>query len=250
MMTRKAKELPIWKGNPEPGIFAHISWAAESIMEQGPRLPDGSPGPCPHEGLAFVVSLHPGAWGKIARIGTEAPVVVLEFRRPALDFYRWMGKRWYVQEIPELTKWGIQNGWITQRRDFLVWHWGGEEPEKRAFRLNEEEDAKELEYYREQLELGEDADERVISIDEALGWRYSDKLRSRIAQHYSPTDTCMEAEIVNLWLQAEHPEIGMIWYAEELDVPGLSAPRGAILPAYFHEVRPIMVTTADKWGEW
>lgn len=242
------KQLPIWRGNPEPGIFAHISWAAEAIMERGPMLPIRSSGPCPHEGLAFAVSLHPGAWGKIARIGTEAPVVVLEFKRPALDFYRWTGKR-EIQEVSELTKWGTQNGWITPGRDFLVWHWGGEEPEKRAFRFPEE-DWKNLDYYREQLELGEDADERVISIDEVPGWRYTEKLHDRMATHYrTPGDTCMEAEVVNLWLQVEHPEIGMIWYAERLDVPNLSAPRGAILPAYFDEVRPIRIGTIQEWGE-
>lgn len=242
------KRLPIWKLNPEPGIFAHVSWAAESIMERGPMLPDRSSNPCPHEGLSFAVSLNPDAWAEIAEIGTEAPVVVLEFNRPALDFYRWTGKR-EVQEIPELTEWGTRNGWITPGRDFLVWHWGGEEPEKRAFRFGEE-DTKNLPYYREQLELWKEADEEVISIDEVPGWRYSKKLRTHIARHYkSPGETCMEAEVVNLWLQSEHPEIGMIWYAETLDVLGLSAPRGAILPAYFDEVRPLRIGTVWEWVE-
>jgi len=90
----------------------------------------------------------------------------------------------------------------------------------------------------------------LTSIKEVFGWRYTTKLKDHISLHYkSPNETCMEAEVVNLWLQAEHPEIGMIWYAEDLDVLGLSAPRGAILPAYFDEVRPLRITTVGEWGE-
>lgn len=242
------RRLPIWTGNPEPGIFAHVSWAAREIVARGPHLPIASSNPCPHEGLAFAVSVHPGAWAKIARIGTNAPVVVLEFKRPAFDFYRWLKQRW-VQEVSEITRWAVRHGWIGTGRDFLVWHWGGEEPEKRAFRFSEE-NKEDLAYWREQLELGEDADEEVISIEESEGWRYSDKLRERISRHYkNQSETCMEAEVTNLWLQAEHPEFGMIWYAERLDVPNLSAPRGAILPAYFHEVRPLKIMSIGQWGE-
>jgi hypothetical protein len=220
-------------------------------MEYGPKLPTQSSNPCPHEGLAFAVSLHPGAWAKIARIGTDAPVVVLEFKRPALDFYKLLGGR-AVQEVPAITEWGVQNRWIKTGRDFLVIQDLNDEggDVTRAWRFAAE-DKKNLDYYREQLRLGDEADEPVTSINEVPGWRYTPKLHGRVAKHYKrPGETCMEAEVVNLWLQAEHPEIGMIWYAEDLDVPGLSAPRGAILPAYFNEVRPIRITTIDGWGEW
>lgn len=243
------RSLPIWKGNPEPGIFAHVSWAAKSIMKHGPKLPTRSSGPCPHEGLAFAVSLHPYAWAKIARIGSQAPVVTLEFRRPALDFYKWRGKRTLQENVP-LTEWGVRQGWIVRGRDFLVWHWGGEEGDQKRYYRFPEEDDENLTYYREELEAGDDAEERVISIEEAPGWRYTPMLREHMARHYkSPDETCMEAEVVNLWLQKEHREIGMIWYAETLDVFELSAPRGGILPAYFDEVRPLRIGSIFEWGE-
>lgn len=239
--------LPVWKGNLEPGVFAHVSWAAEEIMERGPELPKASNGPCPYEGLAFAVSLHPGAWARIARIGTDAPVVVLRFDRPAMDFYKWLGKR-HLEEVPEVTRWAVRNGWVTKTKDVLVWHWGGEEAEKRFWRFPK--GGKDESYYREQLDLGDEADEPVIKIEEASGWSSTQKLRDRVRKHYkNPTDTCLEAEVFNLWLMEHHPEFGMIWYGERLDPVNLSAPRGAILPPYFKDVKPVRMTTVEDWGE-
>lgn len=254
MLSGAKKTLPIWKGNPEPGVFAHVSWAAESILKDGPRLPEGGGGHCPHEGLAFAVSLHPGAWAKIARIGTEAPVVILKFKRAALDFYKWLGKR-QLEDVNDVTDWGIKNGWITRGTNLQVWHWGtewgenGEEVDVKQY-WTVKKGSKDEAYYREQLSLGDEADEPVIEIKEVPGWRPTRKLVARVSRHYpSPNDTCLTAEMFNLWLTSEHPEFGMVWYAETLDPDNLSAPRGAILPPYFGEVEPIRIGTVSEWDE-
>jgi hypothetical protein len=246
--------LPVWEGNPESGIFAHVSWAAEDILKDGPRLPEGVGGHCPHEGLAFAVSIHPLAWAKIARIGTDAPVVVIQFKRPALDFYKWLGKR-HLEGISEVTDWGVEHEWITRGTDLQIWHWGtewgekGQEVDVKRYWTIEKGDKEEA-YYREQLALGDEADESVISIKEVPGWRYTEKLIARVTSHYArPNNTCLTAEVFNLWLAENHPEFGMIWYTETLDPANLSAPRGAILPPYFQEVKPLHLTTTQAWGE-
>lgn len=234
-------KLPIWKEN--PGRFAHVSDAAEEILRDGPKLPRKSSNPCPLEGLAFAVSLDPAAWSHIAGLGEK--VAVLDFDAPALDYYRWTKGR-QLQEIPEVTKWGVENGWITVSNDVLVWYWDSESEEERFFRFDKGDE--EVAYYREQLRLGREADEPVLRVEERPGWAFTPKMHRHVSRHYSaPDDACMEAELLNLWLAASHPEIGMVWYAETYDPVNLSAPRGAILPGHFGEVRAVAVASLEEW---
>lgn len=249
-MFRSSKDLPVWQGNPEPGVFAHVSWEAKRIIKTGPRLPRKSSRPCPHEGLAFAVSITPLAWAMIARIGTDAPVVVLRFDRPALDFYQWLGKR-MLEEVREVTDWAVGNRWIARGTDVLVWSLAqteGGESQKVFSRYPR--GGKDHEHYERQLESGDAAEEPVISIEETPGWRFSKKLTDRMSEHYViPDGPCLSAEVFNLWLQDQYPEFGMVWYDETLDPAELSAPRGAILPAYFREVKPLRIGNMAEWCE-
>jgi hypothetical protein len=235
--------LPIWQDNPHR--FAHVSWSAEAILRTCPKLPRRSANSCPHEGVVFDVSVNPVAWARIARIGTDAPVLVLEFDPPALDYHEFVGDR-RLEEMDEVSSWAISNKLVKLVKKFLVWHYGGEESELRYFTFKEGD--KELEDYREQLALGPDADESVESIEEARGWEFTSKMRSLVSKHYkNPNDLCLTSEVLNQWLAREYPEIGMVWYADVLDVANLSAPRGAILPAHFKDVRSIEVVSVGDW---
>jgi len=249
-MFRSSKDLPVWQGNPVPGIYAHVSWGAKRIMRTGPGLPDRCSRPCPHEGLAFAVSITPLAWSIIARIGTNAPVVVLRFDRPALDFYQWLGKR-MLEEVREVTDWAVGNRWITRGTDVLVGQLTeteGGEPQKTFSRFPR--GGKDHEHYDRQIEAGDAAEEPVVSIEETPGWRFTKKLTDRISEYYvKPRGPCLAAEVFNLWLQDQYPEFGMIWYDETLDPAELSAPRGAILPAYFREVKPLRIGNMAEWCE-
>ena len=236
-------KLPIWTGNPNPGIYAHVSWAAERIMQEGlclggSRDREGAV-TCPLEGNAIAVSLHPRAWAKIARIGTDAPVVVLKYDRPALDVYKWLRKR-HLQGVKEVTSWGVRNGWIQKAVDVLEWSVTGDasgEPVEGYVRYREEDWQKPHE-------------ENVIKVEYVPGWRFEIKAFRHIQRHgYESSESCMTAEILNLWLVDQHPEFGMLWYDEELDVYNYSAPRGAIPEAYLGEVEPLRIVSMEEWGE-
>jgi len=233
-------KLPVWTGNPNPGIYAHVSWNAKKIVRQGLRLGASKAGSgiCPMEGNAIAVSLHPRAWAKIARIGTDAPVVVLKYDRPALDVHKWLRKR-HLQEVKEVTSWGVRKVWIYEAVDVLEWSVTGDEsgePVEGYVRYHEED--------------WEEPEEDVIKVEKVPGWRFDDKMFRHIQKHdYDADESCMTAEILNLWLVDQHPEFGMLWYDEKLDVYNYSAPRGAIPEAYLGEVEPLRIVSMEEWGE-
>jgi hypothetical protein len=228
--------IPIWKENPY--IFAHITWDPEVIFGEGVALParEGSK-PCSMEGLGFSVSLHPRQWAALlyreeSEAPYEIPVVVLRFTKPALDYYAFT-KKGRLEDIDDLTEWGVRNGWITRGVDIKYW---SQYAQAEMLIPEEETDW-------ERLVKGGKEPKRYP------GWRSTAKMREHLKRHYrdiSPTN-CFIHEVLNLWLARKHPEIGMVWYQHPYYPQYGSVPQGAILPNHFGSIELLTVTTLRKW---
>jgi hypothetical protein len=170
--------------------------------------------------------------------GLSRDTLALRFDPPALDFHKWRkGRR--SQEIPELTRFGLDHGWITQGKDVLIWTYDSEDGQERY-----------ATYYEGHPSIPAESQE-AIRVETRPGWNYTQKMIDRVGKVYAePDDACMEAEVLNLWLAKEHPRIGMVWYDDEYDPDSLSAPRGAILPHHFHSIIPLAQLNAEDWNSW
>lgn len=227
-------KLPLWKKN--PGIFAHIGWDAEEILETGPKLMKVSHRPVSFEGLGFSVSIHPRQWAYIMsdalRIDDwgDIPVLALTFDKPALDYYAFVKPFKYLQSNEGITQWATREGWIKPASDLLVYN----EEEYGWERLSEEH-----------VSEGELVGEKFHVVP---GWRPTAKLVQRLKKYYSnPSPGSLVNEVLNLWLADQHPAIGMIWYDHPYYPQYASIPQGHILPHHFGAVHPVAVTNVYKW---
>lgn len=227
-------KLPLWKKN--PGIFAHIGWDAQEILETGPKLMKVRHRPCSFEGLGFSVSVHPRQWAYIMSdaLGIndwgDIPVLVLTFDKPALDFYAFIKPIKQIQSSKELTEWGTREGLIKTATDLMVYN----------------EDKFEWEQFPEEYFSRSEVKGQKFEV--VPGWRPTAKLAQRVRKCYSaPTQGSLVNEVLNLWLADQHPEIGMVWYEHPYYPQYASIPQGHILPDHFDAVHPVTVTNVYKW---
>lgn len=173
------------------------------------------------EGNGLSVSLHPGAWREIARLGEEPTWILrpaesqafLDVR--ALDDTHWAASmQWAVAEqlaVPTQT---------------LEVSWYDEDADARCTMIFNGEDPKDYEAAQAELEFCEGGSPEL---HQRSSFKATPALDARIG---FPVDiACVRDMVITLYVEdVLHETLGLqgCWWADELDVYSHSAPRGVI----------------------
>lgn len=239
--------LPAWD---VPKVLTHVtdSDSAEEIIEKGIKLPARSTMMCSNEGLAFSVGLHPKTWVEIlgeekgwGAYGTPPFVILLHFKPPAFDLFKYLDGR-DIAQVEEITSWATKNGWIKIGQDAII-----HEPEavSETLQYNEENSTYRVPSNHPELRWLSKGAKSVEYVD---SWRFTGKLNDRVRKHYlNLRRRCRAAEVINLWLTENHPQFGMVWYAYDHSSRYGMAPSGGILPHHFKSVDILDIETLSSW---
>lgn len=173
------------------------------------------------EGNGLSVSMNPGAWREIARLGGE-PLWEVSSAKPArfVDALSLEEEHW-----AKVMDWAVSKGYA-QPTEIVRVSWYDEEADDRRYIEFDLADPGALAKAESEAEEYEDDD---VSIDRHQGWSATPDLESRIGFAMETSmvrDMALTLYVEDVLHSAE--DIQGIWWDETLDVHALSAPRGVI----------------------
>lgn len=161
------------------------------------------------EGRGLSISLNPDAWTRIAKLG-GLPCWQLDYPKGCfLDFHKLNKAR-----MAEIAAWGVDHGLATERKGWAV-SWVDTELDRACEMLFTDREAAE---------------------NEADGWRDlhprsllvpTDKMAERAGYKLDPSQTL---DFLAICFAEDILGVDGVWWEDELDLFGLSAPRGVIFP--------------------
>lgn len=190
-----------------PTLTAKVVWHVGTMDPE-------SKGTTSFEGAGLSVSVHPKAWRAIAKLG-------------GLDLWRLTNPNGKFLDARKLTKsekqaiiqWGVENQYVALQTTYRVWS-TDEDGEEQYMEVPTREDAEEEAY-------GDDTAIEEVS-DAAIG---TAKLVQRGKNPSVTRDLVGVFDILlTVWVE-DTTDLDGVWWKERLDVLGLSAPRGVIVPS-------------------
>lgn len=187
-------------------VVAHIGTMDRSLKEKGS-----------YEGASLSVSINPGAWSAIARLGADGfvlsrvdgePVTFLDARRLTRD------------ERAEFVAWGREQGLLVDREIYIASYFDVEDEETRRFECASREEA---------VAEVEDLPRRRVSGPKiVIGASQKLMTLSDQAGEGNGISSDFAFDLVLLSYVENKLNVDGVWWDETLDVQILSAPRGAI----------------------
>jgi hypothetical protein len=194
-------------------IIEHPRVAHVGAMNREQKA-DGS-----QEGAGLSVSLHPVAWMQIWSLGDSG--FILEGPGRFID-----AMNITAEGKSEIIDWGLDHGLLEETVVYTV-------------RYHDDELERAVEFEMPTLEAAEAEAEEYF--DATIEPRQSTMATARLAElsghdprlrgpQYIPTDFQFDL-VLNLYAEAECPDIDGVWWNERLDPDRHEAPRGVILPS-------------------
>jgi hypothetical protein len=180
------------------------------------------PGPRPSgtrssmEGEALSVSIHPDAWRQIAHV--RGPTVVLERcdGRPG----RFVDGR---AALSSAIAWGFSAGLLQEMPAWEVSWLDEDTGDERFVLVNDRKTAKSWRSEQEDAVI-----ERTTVAVEAGAFQVD--LVAAFGTSHELRHPCCLPELINRYVATTDPDADGVWYDDQLEPDGLSAPRGGILP--------------------
>lgn len=170
-----------------------------------------------YEGDGLSVSLDPDAWRVIARL--SGPLYRLEKEQAAfLDAYRCLS---LLPLMRSVWKWALREQYVERRRVYRVDWYDLEKEDWRRFSFLSQQEARE-EYLSLRLATPHGARYNTF-----LGYVPTEKMRVRAHHRMLPLAFVRDFAL-SFYVEDHLPEIDGLWWEEENDPMGLSAPRGVI----------------------
>lgn len=164
------------------------------------------------EGAGLSVSVNPEEWRGIAQLGGDT----WELTKPGNKFVNF--HRISKQQRQQITKWGLENGYVEQKPVYRAVWFDDEDQEDRYMEFTRESEAKE-----QAEEMGgrtETASEGIVM---------TPKLADR-TMHARWDDPVMAWDMLVTAYAEDELDCDGIWWDDTLDPHKLSAPRGVIFP--------------------
>ena len=168
------------------------------------------------EGHGLSVTTHPEAWIKIAKLG-GLPIWQLGKKGGVFLNFHAMGKMHHKR----LTKWAIEEGLAREKQGWQV-SWYDDDLERDCAMLF-------LDNTQAAEEVG---DNEARTLTETTLLVASDTLEQRIGFKIDPSQTF---SMVAVCFAKDILMVDGVFWKDKLDVPGLSAPRGVIVPERLRE---------------
>jgi len=167
-----------------------------------------------YEGNGLSVSTEPNAWRRIARGQVAGDTYTATKQGNSfLDSHKLT-----PQHNEQIKQWAIQNGFVEQQETVTVSWYDDEMDDTLSQTFNSMADA--------EAEHGEYIDDYDVDVDKG-GIVPTDKLKKATGQRRIEATGVLEYVLP---LYAESLGLDGVWWADELDVSKLSAPRGVIVP--------------------
>ena len=167
-----------------------------------------------YEGNGLSVSTEPDAWRRIARGQVAGDTYTATKQGNSfLDSHKLT-----PQHNEQIKQWAIQNGFLEQQETVTVSWYDDEMDDTLSQTFNSMADA--------EAEHGEYIDDYDVDVDKG-GIVPTDKLKKATGQRRIEATGVLEYVLP---LYAESLGLDGVWWADELDVSKLSAPRGVIVP--------------------
>ncbi|WCK57266.1 hypothetical protein PP175_29180 (plasmid) [Aneurinibacillus sp. Ricciae_BoGa-3] len=169
-----------------------------------------------YEGSGLSISNHPNAWLKISDRDLESSLY--EFVKNDASFLDFHELNAVL--VDEMTKWGLEMGYILCATLYRYTFWHGDLDEEASILFQT---------YEEALEESNKDEEAIEQID---GFIATEKMNKKVFGEPSPID------VIDLLstLFAEHVlKIDGVWWDDDLDISALSAPRGVIFNSKLQE---------------
>lgn len=170
-----------------------------------------------YEGACLSVSIHPGAWSAIARIGAEGFILSRVDGEPATFLN---AKRLTKDEKATIIDWGRQEGLLIDREVFIASYFDVEIEERCEFECDTREEAL--------AEVEDMPRRRVLGPKAVLGATEKLLLMSDQVTSGREISSDFVYDLVLLAYAETNLSVDGVWWDENLDVDILSAPRGAI----------------------
>lgn len=187
-------------------VVAHVGTMDRSMKVKGS-----------YEGASLSVSIHPGAWSSIARLGGDGFVLSRVDGEPVTFVNATKLSR---DDKAAIVAWGKQEELLVDRKVFIASYYDEEDEARREFECSTREEAL--------AEVEDLPRKRVLGPKLVLG--ATEKLLTLsdqpISSHEIPSDFAYD--LVLLAYVEKNLRVDGVWWDETLDVESLSAPRGAI----------------------
>ncbi|TLX17070.1 hypothetical protein [Rhizobium sp. MHM7A] len=187
-------------------VVAHIGTMDRSLKDKGS-----------YEGACLSVSIHPGAWSSIARLGGDGFVLSRVDGEP-VTFVN--ATRLSRDEKAAIVDWGKQEGLLVDREVYIASYYDIEDEATRKIECSTREEA--LAEVEDQPRKRVQGPKLVLGATEKL-LTMSDQ---PISRHEISSDFAYD--LVLLAYVEKNLRVDGVWWDETLNVETLSAPRGAI----------------------
>lgn len=164
-----------------------------------------------YEGHGLSVSQFPDAWREIARLGGDPLWRLTRAGNQFLDFLALDN-----EQRKALNEWGLANGWVVPKTVWTVQYFDAEIDETRYFHCDSEEEAE-----RESPQ----EEDCTVSTEEILG-----ATRKLNEYHGFEVDDVAVQDLLAVVYADQVLSIDGVFWDENLDVIGLTAPRAVIFP--------------------
>lgn len=164
-----------------------------------------------YEGDGLSVSVHPNEWGIIARLAGK-DYSLFKHSGSFADNHSF--------DTKSLLAWGLKEGFI-QPCELYKYTFYDENADER-FML-----------FSTSAEAEVESEGNIEGITTETGFKPTLKMEGML--HVKTNHSIFLDHLFGLYVQANYPEIDGVWFDDELDVCGLSAPRGMIFPSKLKE---------------